>query len=32
MYRAMTSRVLIRQFEKMVKADASAFVLPEYAA
>jgi 2-polyprenyl-6-methoxyphenol hydroxylase-like FAD-dependent oxidoreductase len=30
-YRAMTSRPLIRQFEKLVKASASAFELPEYA-
>jgi 2-polyprenyl-6-methoxyphenol hydroxylase-like FAD-dependent oxidoreductase len=30
-YRAFTSRLLIGQFEKMVKASASDFVLPEYA-
>jgi 2-polyprenyl-6-methoxyphenol hydroxylase-like FAD-dependent oxidoreductase len=30
-YRAFTSRLLIGQFEKMVKASATAFELPEYA-
>lgn len=30
-HRAMTSRLLVKQFEKMVKADASDFELPAYA-
>ncbi|HVK74565.1 MAG TPA: hypothetical protein VM734_14635 [Kofleriaceae bacterium] len=30
-YRAFTSRLLIGQFEKLVKASATAFELPEYA-
>ena len=30
-YRVMTSRLFIRQFEKMVKASASNFELPQYA-
>jgi hypothetical protein len=29
-YRAMTSRLLIGRFEKMVKASATAFQLPVY--
>jgi 2-polyprenyl-6-methoxyphenol hydroxylase-like FAD-dependent oxidoreductase len=29
-YRALTSRLLIKQFEKLVKASATAFELPDY--
>ena len=32
MYRALTSRFLVRQFEKLVKASATGFELPVYAA
>jgi 2-polyprenyl-6-methoxyphenol hydroxylase-like FAD-dependent oxidoreductase len=32
MYRALTSRLLIRQFEKLVKASATSFELPDYPA
>jgi hypothetical protein len=29
-YRAFTSRLLIKQFEKLVKSSATAFELPDY--